>query len=388
MAIQDWGINITGSNAGAPAGQFASLASKPILPAPGSIAPSAPYGPGSAEQARIDTLTGGGGGAAPTPAAGASPASNPNPPGSAAYTAWENARIANLTGGGGASGGNPNYDAQAAAQNAAIARQNAEEQARVASDTSQVNDYLGRYQAAVPGLYDTALSKFNVQPNLDIASALNSRINQLKDYGSLATGGATANTIDAAVNTHLLPSFETATTNANNAVNAAQGYVTAGMQPFQTEGQMLNDRLAREATGMTQAHTNELNDLLGQMTQGVALSTANMKRLTDLADQENQLEMKKLELQSAVELKNAELANSIKTANISAGGSIGAATAGATIGSRYKETSAGVFDTQAPGGPKLISGPPLDPTADITGTNNFGSVSGSSGYDPSQVTKP
>lgn len=85
-----------------------------------------------------------------------------------------------------------------------------------------------------------------------------------------------------------------AMTTANNALATGEnqlsqrmGYAQQGFQnqliPYQSQQQLLSDRLARETTGYTTQMSNELNALISKMQSGVTMNQGDLERANQLA---------------------------------------------------------------------------------------------------------
>lgn len=150
---------------------------------------------------------------------------------------------------------------------------------------SDVTDFLGRYKAAVPGIISSTSDKYNLPGQTNYVNALNTRIKTLTGNldNSGAGGYASGNQVDKAVNSRYLPLYEAGVTNLGTSTTQAQNEETQLIQPYQTEGQMLNDRLAREMTGFTTEQQTELTALIGQLNAGEQLTATQLTNANDLA---------------------------------------------------------------------------------------------------------
>lgn len=178
-------------------------------------------------------------------------------------------------------------------------KQKAETDARFGANKKELGDFVTRYGEAVPKIIEDTYKEFNVGDLLGYANALNSRISELKGNTNFAGAGGYANAgqVDAAVNTNFLPRFLTASDNANRAASIASSQVNARLSPYQTEAQLINDRMAREMTGYSTLQQNELTTLLEKMRQQGSLTLAEYNRATQLEIQENEFEARKQELE-------------------------------------------------------------------------------------------
>ena len=166
------------------------------------------------------------------------------------------------------------------------------------------NDFINSYKQAVASnpsvtsLYDTANSKYNVQPlqqqantltnavlqapqqTLDTARGFNYDQNQVNNQTNL-TLGRLSPLASAAQN-----NASTAQTNANNYVQAGIAQNQQNLLPIQQQASMMSDLWARQASGYTTAAQAELEGLINKMNAGVTLSTAEMARANALATAE------------------------------------------------------------------------------------------------------
>ena len=170
--------------------------------------------------------------------------------------------------------------------------------------TGNVQGFTDKYAQAVANnpnvqsLYDTANTAFGVPQLAERANRLNTQVtNQLPMQTQLMRGfDASQGQIDNATNFNLrfLEPQATAATNASQtAQNLAGQRVQAGITqnqmnllPIQQQGTMLNDVMARQATGYNIAAPTELDGLINKMNAGVTLSQAEIARANALAQQE------------------------------------------------------------------------------------------------------
>ena len=84
---------------------------------------------------------------------------------------------------------------------------------------------------------------------------------------------------------------------AQQALAERLGYEVSAQQkelkPFEIEGGMLSERIARETTGFSQSQTNELNALLAKMQAGIQMSQFEINRADQLAQNERNYELEK-----------------------------------------------------------------------------------------------
>ena len=176
-----------------------------------------------------------------------------------------------------------------AKQQALALKQKQETDARFAQGKTDVNDFVARYGAAVPQIINDTSNKYGLNNLLGQANSLNTRVRTLQ--GNLdnngAGGYANANQVDAAINSRYLPAAQTAVTNLNTATGLAQAEESALLKPYETEGTLLNERLARESTGYSQEQQRELDGLIAMIQNGTALSKAQMDQAVQLAQIES-----------------------------------------------------------------------------------------------------
>lgn len=175
---------------------------------------------------------------------------------------------------------------------ALVANQKAETDARFAQSKEDIQGFTSRYGAAVPQIVNDTSSKYGLGTLLGNAQALNTRVQDLKTNASgVGAGGyANADQVDRAVQTNYLPQYNTAVSNFQTGMGLAQAEQTQLLKPLETEGSMLNDRLAREATGYSQAQQRELDGLIEQMRIAGSLTQEQMQQATQLAVAEKQFQ--------------------------------------------------------------------------------------------------
>lgn len=186
---------------------------------------------------------------------------------------------------------------------AANAADKAANDARFAQDKTDVTDFNTKFSTAVPGIINDTSDKYQLGDLLGQSNALNTRVKNLQ--GNLtnegAGGYANANQVDAAINSRYLPAAQTAVSNLQTGTQLAQNEENTLLTPYTTEATLLNDRLAREATGYTTEQQNELDSLVSQMNAGVSLSQTQIQQATALATAEKEYQ-NNLDLQN---LKNS-----------------------------------------------------------------------------------
>lgn len=179
---------------------------------------------------------------------------------------------------------------------------------------TQTQGYLGKlsgYVNSQPSTSDLA-SRIGAELGLPAlqsnANSLNQNLLNLPSTYSKATTGfdVNANQLARVVGTkqaELAPLAQAATTQAQTAqgnVNQRLGYAQQdfqnGLIPLTTEGNMLNDKLARETTLYSQDNQNELNTLIAKMQSGVTLSEGEKNRAQELAISEKNYQLQKDQL--------------------------------------------------------------------------------------------
>lgn len=167
--------------------------------------------------------------------------------------------------------------------------------ARFAQNKQELGDYNTRYGAMVPQVINDTSSKYKLGDLLGQATGLNTRIQNVTGNltGEGAGGFATAGQVDKAISTNYLPRFQTAVSNLQTGTALAQQEENQLLKPIQTEGELLTDRLAREATGYDNNQQRELDSLLAQLQANTTLTSEQMRRATALAQMENDYKIAK-----------------------------------------------------------------------------------------------
>lgn len=173
-------------------------------------------------------------------------------------------------------------------QEALLAKQKAETEARFLQGKNDITDFTNRYKVAVPQIVNDTSAKYGLDTLLGQANSLNTRVKTLQgNLNNAGAGGyANAGQVDAAVNSRYLPAAQTAVTNLQTGTALAQNEENQLFKPYDVEGAMLTERLAREATGYTAEQNRELDALIAQLNAGVSLTTAQIQRATALATAE------------------------------------------------------------------------------------------------------
>lgn len=163
--------------------------------------------------------------------------------------------------------------------------------ARFDANKAELGNFVNKYQTEVPGIINDTSNKYQLGTLLGQTNALNTRVKDLSgNLTNSATGYANAGQVDKAINSNYLPRYQTAVQNLQTGTQLAQNEENTLLQPYQVEGSLLNDRLAREATGYSQDQQNQLDVLIQNMNAGISLTTAQMQQATELARLEQQKE--------------------------------------------------------------------------------------------------
>lgn len=175
-----------------------------------------------------------------------------------------------------------------------------------ATQSGQTSDFLNRYTGAIKGQEGTSALATRIGNELGLpqlqanAQSLNQTLFNLPSTYSAATTGrdVNANQLARIVGTkqaELSPAAALASQNAQQAqtnLNTRLGYEQTdqakALLPFQTEQQLLSDRLTREATGYSSANQSILDSLIAKMNAGISLSEGEKNRAQQLAVQEMQ----------------------------------------------------------------------------------------------------
>lgn len=186
----------------------------------------------------------------------------------------------------------------------AATRQRAGTQGFLAGQQGATQDFLGRYTGAIGAQPTTSALAERIGnevglPQLQANSrSLNQTLFNLPQTYSKATTGYDVNANQLAriigqKQSELAPSAALASQNALTAqgdVNTRLGYEQAdqakALVPYQTEQQLLTDRLARESTLYSQNNQHELDSIIAKMTAGVTLSEGEKNRAQQLATAE------------------------------------------------------------------------------------------------------
>lgn len=196
---------------------------------------------------------------------------------------------------------------------AKTAAQKAETDARFASNKAELGSFNTKFGEAVPKILDETYSKYAIPDQVGGVNALNARIKDLQfnTSGAGAGGYASAGQVDKALQLNYIPNFNTAAQNLNTSLGAAQSEIGTRLIPYQVEGNLLNERIAREATGYSQQQQRELDSLLTIYQTGVQMAENEKNRMQQLAMQEKQFEQQKQLL--AEEAKSKGSSNNLLT---------------------------------------------------------------------------
>lgn len=184
--------------------------------------------------------------------------------------------------------------------------QKSEMDKRFAQNRADLSAFNDKYSAAVPNIINATSDKYHLGDLLGLTNALNTRISELQGntMGEGAGGYANAGQVDKAINTNYLPRFQTAVSNLGTATNLAQNEAGMLLKPYETEGQMLSDQIARESTGYSLEQQRELDALVAKMQSNTQLSVAEMQRATALAEMENSYKIAKLQSDTQTNIAN------------------------------------------------------------------------------------
>lgn len=160
---------------------------------------------------------------------------------------------------------------------------------RFAQNKTELTDFNTRYGAAVPQIINDTSNKYQLGDLLGQANSLNTRVKDLQGNisGQGAGGYANSSQVDAAVNSKYLPRYQTAITNLQTGTALANAEQNQLLKPYETEADLLNQRIAREATGYSQEQQRELDGLIAAMNAGNQLSQAQIQQATALAQLES-----------------------------------------------------------------------------------------------------
>lgn len=193
--------------------------------------------------------------------------------------------------------GGSTLDATNAAQKAAM-------DARFAQNKAELQGFNDRYGAAVPAAINAASDKYQLGTLLGQTNALNTRIKTLGgNLDSSGAGGyASGAQVDRAINTKYMPTYQTAVQNFQTGSTLANQEAQMAVKPYEVEGNLLNDRLAREATGYTTQQQGELDALIAKMQTDAQLTIAEMNRMTALAQLEQDKYLREKEIALSKEI--------------------------------------------------------------------------------------
>lgn len=164
-----------------------------------------------------------------------------------------------------------------------------------------INNWLGRYsgqigsQEGVPSIYNRTGLENNIPTLRQNANTLNTAYANIPyTYSAAATGhDVNANQLSQIIGRKTYE-MAPAMTSANNAlatglanqqqqVGATQQQQAKELLPIQAEGPMLNDYLARQATGFSTANEQKLGALVSQAQSGMGLTSTQLTLANALA---------------------------------------------------------------------------------------------------------
>ncbi len=157
--------------------------------------------------------------------------------------------------------------------------------ARFATDKNDVTSFLTKYQGAVPGIINDTSAKYSIPGQMEGVNALNTRVKTLQGNLDNSGGGGYSNAsqVDSAINSRYLPQYSTALQNLNTSAVLAQTEEGQLTKPYEAEGQLLNDRLAREMTGYTAEQQRELDGYVARLRAGTDLTMNERDNANKLA---------------------------------------------------------------------------------------------------------
>jgi hypothetical protein len=227
------------------------------------------------------------------------------------------------------------------------------------NQAGQQSDFLNRYTSAIKGQEGSSAMATRIGNELGVpqlqanAQSLNQTLFNLPSTYSAATTGrdVNANQLSRIVGTkqvELSPAAALATQNAQQAqsnLNTRMGYEQAdqskALLPYQTEQQLLTDRLTRESTGYSAANQSILDSIIAKMNAGVTLSEGEKTRAQQLAVQE-------MQYKQAMDVANVNQTASDPYKSLSEGQTLYNTATGQpvyTAAKTYKPTSGGTSGT-------------------------------------------
>lgn len=233
-----------------------------------------------------------------------------------------------------------------------LGQQKANNATFLAGQNAQTSDYLNRYKTALSGQESmSAMAKrlgteLNLPTLSENAYNINKTVRELPQTYNSATRGfdVNANQLSRIIGqktSELAPALTTANealANAQGSLNTQLGYGQAdnakALLPFQTEKELLTDRLARETTLYTRESENELNVLIEKIKSGIAVSEAEKNRANELAQKELDYKLQKQQLDDSARYKT-----------VSGGGSIYDTVTGKIIDTAPKISTGGSITT-------------------------------------------
>jgi delta 1-pyrroline-5-carboxylate dehydrogenase len=194
------------------------------------------------------------------------------------------------------------------------AQRRAEGQQLLQGQKAEQGGYLDRFRGAImgqeglPQMASRIGSELNLPTLSENAFKLQQTVRNLPQTYSKATRGfdVNANQLSRIIGmqqSKLAPLAQEATMQAQNAINQRNemmGFTQAQQQkeltPFQTEQNLMTERMARETSMFSEANQSELNAILQKMSTGAQLSSAEKDRAQQLAIAEMNFEMQKQQL--------------------------------------------------------------------------------------------
>lgn len=213
--------------------------------------------------------------------------------------------------GGGVSTGNDQANSLIQQQAAATAANNAAQEAKQ-------NDFINQFKAAVAAQPTIAQSADTIGQRLGLptlqanAQTLNNQLQNIPQQQTTATRGYDVNSNQLAriigqKQSELAPAATQAAQNAGNAesnLSTQLGYQTQqnalDLQPLQMQGSMLSSQIAAEMTGFNQDKQTQLTLVTQQISNGQAVSMAQLQQANDLAKQKLAFDQAQQQVQQSI----------------------------------------------------------------------------------------
>ncbi len=182
-----------------------------------------------------------------------------------------------------------------------LTQQSTDTAAQNTAQEAKQNDFLTRFRTAIGGQESLPNAATRIGGTLGLpglqstAQGLIKSVAQIPQVQQTATRGYNVNAnqlsqIIASKQAQLAPAAQQAVTQEQTGeqqLGQQLGYLQTQqakeLQPFQTEGSMLSDQIAREMSGYTQDKQNQLQAYLAQMQAGNALTLQQLQDANSLA---------------------------------------------------------------------------------------------------------